>query len=258
MKLLKCKNGNKQVSSGVYDSLDKKEIAVIIVTGLIIQFIIAYTFYQSFIAFVLLSPITYYYYKIKKVEKIESKKRVIELQFKEMLLSISASLSAGYAIENACKEALDEMNLLFGTNSIIYKELNYIIKQLSNNRPIEKLFVNLSDRTRINEIKEFADILVIAKKQGGNLPTIIQNTSSLISGKIEMNREIRMIISGKKMEQSVMNIMPIAIIFYIQFTTPGFFDPLYHNLVGIIIMTTCMLVYALAYVLAQKILKIAL
>jgi len=53
-----------------------------------------------------------------------------------------------------------------------------------------------------------------------------------------------------------MNVVPFFIIFYISLTSKGFFDVLYHNPVGILIMTICMAVYLAAFLLSEKIVEI--
>ena len=64
-------------------------------------------------------------------------------------------------------------------------------------------------------------------------------------------------ISAKKMEQTIMDLVPFGIILYIDATTPGFFDSLYHNAAGMALMTALMAVYLAAYLMAEKILDIA-
>lgn len=225
---------------------------------MVIQGLFAYCFYHSMIAFVFLLPIGIFYYKRKLLSCQEKKKQELEIQFKEMIVMISASLRAGYSIENACRESLIEMKLLYGETGIIYKELQLLVKKLNNNQNIEMLFGELADKLRIKEVKEFSEVLVVAKKYGGDLSKIIQNTSELIGERIEMNREIQTVISGKQGEQMVMNMMPMGIICYMNFTSPGYFDSLYHNVFGIATMTACCCLYVFAYLLAQKILAIQL
>ena len=74
---------------------------------------------------------------------------------------------------------------------------------------------------------------------------------------MEIDREIEVLISAKRMEQQIMNLVPFAIIIYISFTAPGFFDVLYHNVLGVSIMTICLLVYFVAYRLSAKIVDIS-
>ena len=63
-------------------------------------------------------------------------------------------------------------------------------------------------------------------------------------------------ISAKKMEQKIMNFVPFLIIFYIGTTSRGFFDVLYHNLIGIAVMTVCLGFYGVAYLLSKRIVEI--
>ena len=98
----------------------------------------------------------------------------------------------------------------------------------------------------------------MAKRSGGNMTDIIGRTIAVISRKMDVEKEIDVLISSKRLEAGIMNIVPFFIIFYISITSNGFFDPLYHNVVGVILMTICMLVYFAAYLLSQKIVNITI
>ena len=119
--------------------------------------------------------------------------------------------------------------------------------------PAETLFTDLANRTDIHHIQTFSQILTIATKSGGNLIQIIMSTTSSISSQIEIHREIDTALSGKKYELYIMAVMPLLIILYIKFTQPGFFNPVYDNLLGSILMFICLLFYMLATYLAYKI-----
>ena len=62
--------------------------------------------------------------------------------------------------------------------------------------------------------------------------------------------------AAKRFEQSIMNIIPILIVIYIDLTSPGFFDLMYSTIIGRIIMTVCLVAYIVAVLMAKKILKI--
>ena len=64
---------------------------------------------------------------------------------------------------------------------------------------------------------------------------------------------IRDRITGKRLEQRVMVCMPLVITLYLRLTSPEYIDVLYGNVMGIIVMTICLLIYAAAVMLAQKI-----
>ena len=125
-----------------------------------------------------------------------------------------------------------------------------------NNIPLEKLLYNFGVESENKDILEFAIVFSVAKRTGGNLTEIISRTISVISRKIEVEKEIEVLVSAKRMEARIMNGVPFFIIFYIGLTSKGFFNPLYHNPFGIVLMTICMLVYLAAYLLSEKIINI--
>ena len=53
-----------------------------------------------------------------------------------------------------------------------------------------------------------------------------------------------------------MNVVPFLILFYVDTTSKGFFDMLYHNIAGNIIMTVGIAVYGVAICMEDKIMDI--
>ena len=53
-----------------------------------------------------------------------------------------------------------------------------------------------------------------------------------------------------------MSMVPGVMILYMQVTSSGFLDVLYHNLPGVLVMTGCLVVYLLAWRVSGKILQI--
>ena len=111
-------------------------------------------------------------------------------------------------------------------------------------------------RSGLEEIQEFADVFSIAKKTGGNLTEIIYETADMIGDKIEVNKQIQVMISAKQIEQNIMNVIPFAIALYIGTISKGYFDVLYHSATGILIMTVCLLIYLFAYQMGQRLTQI--
>ena len=178
------------------------------------------------------------------------------MQFKDMILSVAANQRAGYSIENAFRESYRDMEMLYGAKGLICMEIKHIMVGLDNNVVLEKLLYELGRRSHEPDIMQFADIFFIAKISGGNMPDILAKTASVIEQKMETDREIQLMVSAKKMEQKIMNAVPFLIMFYVSSTSKGFFDVLYHNLAGIVIMTVCLGFYGAAYRLSRRIVEI--
>lgn len=236
--------------------LSYKEIMLIVVISAFIIGCISYLFYRSFIVIIFLSPLSILIYKSRKKQLINKRLKELNLQFKDCILSISASLTTGYSIENSLKESYKEMKILYGERSLIGIELINMIRQVDVNIPIEKVFFDFAKRTDLEDVKLFVSVFQIAKKGGGDLTKVIKSTANNISQKIEVKKEIDTLISGKRYEQTLMNIIPMLIILYINYSSPELLKPLYKNLLGVIIMTACLIVYVFAYCLSKTIVNI--
>ncbi len=188
-------------------------------------------------------------------EKGKREKEELTSQFRECILAVSALLQAGYSVENAFLECEQDMALMYGKESLICGELKLIRRGLHINIALEELLADMGERSGCEEMIQFAEVFSIAKRSGGNLADIIGSSAELIGRKIETRKEINTLLSGKKMELMVMKLMPFAILLYIELANPGYFDMLYHNLFGAMIMTGCLIAYLGAYVAGEVVIK---
>ena len=227
------------------------EIGVYLVFALIL-----YLFYKSVFAFVLMIPGVIFYHRYHR-KIVEQKYRdTLNSQFKDALLSLSSALRAGYSMENAVSECLEEMQRMYGVQSPIYRELLIVKNQLALGIPLETAFHDFAERSETEDIQTFAAVFSIAKRTGGDLVEIIQKSSSDIASKIDTRNEIAVVVRSKKLEQNIMALMPPMIILYIDLSAGSILAPLYENLLGRVIMTACLAVYIAAYFLSRKIMNI--
>lgn len=244
-----------KIDYGVY-RFSFREIIMYGAMGTGIIALIAYVFYRSVIAFILLLPGLVYYMKMKKAELMEKRKKELGMQFREAILAVSTALGAGYSVENSFIEAEKDLRNLYGKSAAITSEFSYIAGRLSANETLEGILKDLAVRSGIEDIKDFSDVFNTAKKTGGDMVSIIRKSAFHISDKIEVKREIDTLMSAKKMEQGIMNVVPVMIILYVSFNSPGFLDALYHNITGAIVMSVCLFLYLSAYTMAKKIVSI--
>ena len=228
------------------------------IEGLGVVCLFAYFFYKSVIGLLLLLPAILPYAKHRAEEINEKNKWEMLLQFRELVASVNGSMQAGYSMENAFREAGRDMVELYGKEAAIIREINNINRGVQNNIPITELLRNFAKRSQIDEIDNFTEIIAVGKSSGGKLPEIMNSYIKMIDEKVEVLQEIETMVSARKYEQRIMNIIPFVIIFYMELTSKGFFEILYHNLFGNIVMTITMIIYVAAIVMAEKIVKISI
>jgi tight adherence protein B len=234
----------------------KKELVKYLLLYIVLDGVISYLFFASWIAFFLLLPGSILF--LKEQKKTLQKKRAGELkrQFLDGLQMISASLQAGYSVENALSEALQELSKVYEQDAFIVREFRMMATQIAMNRSMEELFLDFGRRSAIDDIQSFAEVFLTAKRSGGDLLVIIRNTTSCIQQKEETLQEIETCLAGKAMEQNIMSVVPIGILAYVKLTSPEFVSALYGNLTGTIVMSICFVVYVIAYFWGRKIVRI--
>ncbi len=205
--------------------------------------VFAYFFYRSPLGLIPALPAGFFYAKSRYGELLEKKDREAAAQFMELIRMVSANLNAGYSIENAFTASYPDMVMLFGKNAPITKELPAMKRGLENNVSFEELLRNMASHYRIEDIREFAEIFSIARKSGGKLNEIISSSVEVLAEKMEADAEIQVMLASKKYEQKIMGVIPFVILFYVDFSSRGYFDVLYGNLFGIAVMSGCMAVY---------------
>lgn len=237
----------------------KVDLKIKIISGIGITvglLLISKLYYGSFCAVIFLSPISIWAYKIIKKKIYNKQLRVMEIQFKDMLVAISDLMQTGYSVENAFIESYKEIEQVYGHKSRICQEMRMIISRLKLNVNIEKIILDFSSRYEIDSVQTFYQTFKIAKRTGGNMREIIKNVCDTIVLKEKIKEEINISMNAKRLEQKVMMAIPVFLMLYISMASPGFLDIMYKTILGRIIMTICLLGYIFAYIWGEKIVSV--
>lgn len=234
----------------------RKDWVVCIGEMLLIGILVSWLFYHSAWAMLLLIPFCPFWIKKTKKEKAEKRRERLRYEFKECLQSVSGALHAGYSMENAWKDAEADMKRFLGEEADMTRELQRMNRQIRLNTPMEKLLQDFAFRSGLEDVQSFCQVFQFAKRGGGDLTEIIQNTSMRIGDKVELEREIRTMMAAKRMEQRIMSVMPLFILLYIGVTSPDFLGVLYNNPLGILVMSLCLAAYGGSVLLARRIVNI--
>lgn len=218
--------------------------------------LVDYLFYRNFWALALMSPIPVFYLKWKKKRLIHERKKRLNYQFKDALNSMSVAVQAGYSVENAVSACVRDLEQLYDADEDILEEFRYIQAQQHVSIPVEELFLDLGERSQVEDIENFASVFYTAKRTGGDMGKVIQKVARMLGDRIDVKKEIEATLSAKKSEQFIMSLMPAGIILYLRLSSPGFLDVLYGNPFGICAMTVCLVIYGGAYWMGRKIVDI--
>lgn len=242
-----------------YDVYEMKfeELVITLVLAMGTCFVIGLIFYENLVLAAIMSLAGILYIPYRKKEQLRRKKEVLTIQFKDALYFLSVALSAGKSLETAMMDTYKTMLGIYpDKNSDIIKELEIINHRIHMNEPIEKIFYDFAERSKIEDIKSFADVIMISKRAGGNLIEVIKNTSDTIREKVEIQNEIETLISGKKFEQKILSIFPFVLVIFLKSSGSGYLDPLMTDAFGRIIMTIALAMILTGLLIGRKITNI--
>lgn len=208
--------------------------------------LIAYLFYDH-IAGIVTFPVVYLIVrKLDKKRKKEEEKKEIEVRFLDMLRFLGTNVLAGFSIENAWRESEKDLKKLYGENDFFCREVEEISVSVGLNISLENLLTAFAAKMECEDMISFAEIFQYAKRSGGNFSDLINSIYAKLQEKQETKREIEVLIASKRMEQRIMNVVPIGMLAYLRLSSGGYLDVIYHNIFGVLFMTCCIGVYLLA------------
>lgn len=159
---------------------------------------------------------------IRTKQILEKRRKRLSLQFRDMLDGITTSLGAGNNVMNSFQAVYGDLKVQYEEDAFIIKELEIILSGIQSNFNIEDLLEDFGSRSGIDDITSFANVFSISYRKGGNIQEIIQSTHAILSRKMEIKEEIATTVSGSKMDQMIMIIMPIALVGIIKVMSPEF------------------------------------
>ena len=237
--------------------MTKSEKILNIAIAAVLIFLIGYMCYHNIILSAVLAVVSLKWPTMRVKQIIAKRHADLSDQFKDMLYSLSSSLSAGKSVETGLKESLQDLRIIYPDDeTYIIQELAYIIRGIEMNETVEDMFAQFAERAHDEDIENFVDIFRTCKRTGGDMIQVVKTTSQTIGEKIEIKQEINTMISGKKFEFRALMIMPVFLILLLSVSSADYMEPVFTTLIGHIVMTIAIGMFAVAYLVGNKIMTI--
>ncbi|KGE19042.1 pilus assembly protein TadB [Paenibacillus wynnii] len=226
--------------------------------GGMLLFGVGYLFYHHWILSLALVPFAGYAPRLLRNYLMIRRRAALNLHFKQTLFSLSSSLSAGRSVENAFREAVQDLLMLDPEGgSDMIAELNIICARLEYAQPVEEALHDFSRRAGMEDIDRFADVFTVCKRTGGDLVEVVRRTSTVISEKLDIQQEIAVTVAQKKFEAKALLVSPLAMVMFMSLTAGDYMEPMYTG-AGFAISTLALAALFLCYLWISKIMDIPL
>lgn len=218
--------------------LSGREKITFYTAGYVALFLLTFIFYRLLIlslaaGFLIIRLRPYY-------ENYLAERRLLKLQeeFKDMLYSLSASISSGRHMSEAITEARENLSLMLSDNSLIISELAHMDNALKENNESDRvLLADFAERSHCEDIRNFVQVYTTCRSMGGDLEKVIARSCDIITDKMNIRREIRAITAQKKLEGRLIALMPPVMLALLNLISPSYIEPLYTTIGGRLLMT---------------------
>ena len=216
-------------------------------------------FYNSLIAGIVLSLGAVMLKPVYLKRMREKHKQELLVQFRDLLYSISSSVSSGRNMVQSLEESLDFWNSTYDDTDTIIIDVKAMISRIRNGGEKDtEVFREFAELSGLDDIRDFAAVYENCKSTGGNLITAINRATDIIGDKITLERELRSQMAEKVFEGRIVALAPFAIIVFLRFSSEEYLEPLYETSEGRTVMTICLGLIALAGWMIGRISRIEL
>ncbi|MCK8060820.1 MULTISPECIES: type II secretion system F family protein [unclassified Fusibacter] len=218
---------------------------------------VGWIFYKSFLMMGVFSVVLQLgrksYYKNKRLRKNEQNLD----EFMEINRMLIAELYSGKSLEQAYQAIL--VNLNKDSNCqypLMRKTLTVWCEQFDIGWSVEEVLRAFAKESGNQVIDQFVVMISATKKHGGNLLEVIDLTNRVLRDKRQMQRDIEVIISEKRLEQKLLSLMPFGMLLLMQLTAYEFIAPLYESVSGRLMMTATLLLFIGCYIWSDRMTRI--
>ena len=130
---------------------------------------VSWLFYQSWWAFLALVPAFPLFLKYRMKEAERMRRQQMKYQFIDGMAALYSSLSAGNSLEISFRNARKDLEIYGQGHAMIQQEFTRICQQMDKNIPLETSLADMAKRSGDEDIRQFAEILILAKRSGGGV-----------------------------------------------------------------------------------------
>lgn len=220
----------------------------------VLGLVIGWLFYDS-LPFGILVGICLFSLKGEYIKFLKLKrKEELLLQFKDLLYSLSTAVATGRSIRQGLIDSATFWQGTYDEDDYIMVELREMTAKMEQSNIQDIAVLNdFAKRSGIKDIEDMVMVCTTCKKSGGNLSLALEKCSNIIGDKIDMDRELQVVMSQKKFEGRIVAIAPFLLLLLIKLISPEYLQPLTQTSTGRIVSTISLILIFSAWIIIERV-----
>jgi tight adherence protein B len=136
------------------------------------------------------------------------------------------------------------------------EEVAVITREYELGTALDEALQHFSERIPSKTIAGAVLALTVARRSGGNLPEMLENTAAALRELARLEGVVRTKTAEGKAQALVVSAIPIPMVLGISYLDPNFFTPLTRSFVGELVIAGASALWVVAILMAKKILAV--
>jgi tight adherence protein B len=136
------------------------------------------------------------------------------------------------------------------------EEFKKISVEISLGLDIETAFKRFADRIKLSEAIYLTSSISVLNKTGGNIIKVFNSIEKTIFNRKKLENEFKALTSSSKLIMYVLIIVPIAFVIFISLINKDYFNVLFTNPLGIVLIIIMLIIYITYIIVVRKVMKI--
>lgn len=179
--------------------------------------------------------------------RASSRAGLLNTQVGDLLDLLSSSMRAGFGFQQSLELAAREQP------DPIAVELRQTLREMSLGMSTEEALERLVSRTGDADLELVIAAVLIQRRVGGNLASVLDNIAQMIRDRARVRGEIQTLTAQARLSGKIVGLLPIGLAGAIYLMQPDYMDPLFFEPVGRLLLVTAVLLEATGFYIVNRI-----
>lgn len=176
-------------------------------------------------------------------------------QLKSLLENMCTKVSAGKSIETVFLESRQHLLTIYGKDAIICKALRTFEDKISSGVPYSEAIIVLAESIPCPEAQPLFYVISGTRHLGNKILQVLRHSLFMVGELLMVSKDISSDVSQKRLESTVMSVMPFAVLWSLDTTSKSYLEPAFKTPLGNVLMLFAFILSVLSYCLGAYIIS---
>lgn len=241
------------INYGKWD-LSAEDVLLLLGGGTAVGLVAGWLFYDSLLLGAAVGALCFAFTPKYRSWRIQRRQRELLLQFRDVLYSVSSSISVGRSMSQALEESIHFWEGTYSERDLMMAELAAMVRKIRESNESDVVVLrDFAQRSGLPEVADFVGVYENCKGSGANLIQAVNRAAMVIGDKITLERELHMLMAQKRFESRIVMGSPFVVLLFLKIFSPDYLLPLTSSSQGRLISTLALALIAAACLLMERV-----